>query len=130
VNFWCSDPRLAQCRRIYLNRVALDARIGAHDFEQHAAQRLVISVDVFVPLALSTPRHDRLSEVVDYDFVRSVIRRRVDQGHINLQETLIDDLARMLLEHPAAVAVRVASEKPDVYDDVEAVGIEVFKFKA
>ena len=129
MNFWWSDPRLAQCRRIYLNRVALDARIGAHDFEQRGAQRLVISVDVFVPLALSTPRHDRLSEVVDYDFVRSIIRRRVDQGHVNLQETLIDDLARMLLEHPAAVAVRVASEKPDVYDDVEAVGIEVFKFK-
>jgi hypothetical protein len=25
--------------------------------------------------------------------------------------------------------VRVASEKPDVYEDVEAVGIEVFRFK-
>jgi len=30
----------------------------------------VINVDVFVPLAMSTPRHDRISEVLDYDFVR------------------------------------------------------------
>jgi len=26
-------------------------------------------------------------------------------------------------------AVRVSSEKPDVYDDVDAVGIEIMRFK-
>jgi dihydroneopterin aldolase len=130
VNFWWSDPRLVQCRRIFLREVLLNARIGVHDFEHQGAQRLVISVDLFVPLALSTPQRDKLNEVVDYDFVRSTIRTRLEQGHINLQETLVDDLARLLLEHPAAVAVRVSSEKPDVYADVAAVGIEVFKFKA
>ena len=45
------------------------------------------------------------------------------------QETLVDDIARTLLAHPLVVAVRVASEKPDIYEDVEAVGIEVFHFK-
>jgi dihydroneopterin aldolase len=35
----------------------------------------------------------------------------------------------MLLAHPAVRAVRVSSEKPDIYPDVEAVGIEVFRFK-
>ncbi len=126
---WLLDPRLAQCRRLFLREVLLDANIGIHDFERAGAQRLVINVDVFVPLAVSTPRHDRISEVLDYDFVRLAIRHRVEQGHINLQETLIDDIARALLAHPAVRAVRVASEKPDVYDDVEAVGIEIFHFK-
>jgi dihydroneopterin aldolase len=82
-----------------------------------------------VPLALSTPRHDRIHEVVDYDFIRVTIRNRIDQGHINLQETLVDDIARTLLAHPAVRAVRVASEKPDVYADVDAVGVEVLRFK-
>ncbi len=126
---WWSDPRLAQCRRIFLREVLLDANIGIHAFEKTGAQRLVISVDMFVPLALSTPQHDKISEVVDYDFVRSTIRHRIEQGHINLQETLVDDLVRALLAHPAVTAVRVSSEKPDVYADVEAVGIEVFRFK-
>ena len=67
--------------------------------------------------------------MLDYDFVRMTIRRRIEQGHINLQETLVDDIARSLLAHPGVAAVRVASEKPDVYEDVEAVGIEVFHFK-
>jgi len=67
--------------------------------------------------------------VLDYDFVRTTIRRRIEQGHINLQETLVDDIAQALLAHPGVAAVRVASEKPDVYEDVEAVGVEVFHFK-
>jgi dihydroneopterin aldolase len=129
VSVWLLDPRLAACRRIFLREVLLDANIGIHDFERAGSQRLVINVDVFVPLAVSTPRHDRISEVLDYDFVRLTIRRRIEQGHINLQETLIDDIARSLLAHPSVAAVRVASEKPDVYDDVEAVGVEIFRFK-
>ena len=126
---WLLDPRLAQCRRIFLREVLLDANIGIHAHEQIRAQRLAINVDMFVPLALSTPSHDKINEVIDYDFVRQTIRHRIEQGHINLQETLVDDIVRSLLAHPAAVAVRVSSEKPDIYEDVEAVGVEVFRFK-
>jgi len=126
---WLLDPRLAKCRRIFLREVLLDANIGIHDFARAGSQRLVINVDVFVPLAVSTPRHDRISEVLDYDFVRQTIRQRIALGHINLQETLVDDIAQALLAHPGVLAARVASEKPDVYEDVEAVGVEVFRIK-
>ena len=123
------DPRLADCRRIFVREVVMDARIGIHPAERAAPQRVVLNVDMFVPLALSTPTQDRIHEVIDYDFVRTTIRHRIDAGHVNLQETLVDDIARALLANPAVRAVRVASEKPDVYEDVEAVGIEVFLFK-
>lgn len=126
---WLLDPRLAHCRRIFLREVVLDANIGIHAFERADAQRLVINVDLFVPYAVSTPKHDKIHEVIDYDFVRTTVRRRIAQGHINLQETLVDDIARSLLAHPGVHAVRVASEKPDVYEDVEAVGVEVFHVK-
>jgi dihydroneopterin aldolase len=124
------DPRLAACRRIFLRNYVVDANIGIHEHEKRGAQRLALNVDLYVALSMSTPRHDRLHEVVDYDFVRLTIKHRIEQGHINLQETLIDDLARAMLAHPAVRAVRVSSEKPDVYDDVDAVGIEVFHFKS
>ena len=127
---WLLDPRLARCRRIFLREVLLDANIGIHAHERAGSQRLVINVDLFVPLEKTTPRHDKITEVLDYDFVRETIQQRIRQGHINLQETLVDDIARALLAHPAVAAVRVSSEKPDIYEDVEAVGIEVFHFKA
>ena len=123
------DPRLAACRRIFLRNYVVDANIGIHEHEKRGAQRLALNVDLYVALSMSTPRHDKLHEVVDYDFVRLTIKHRIEQGHINLQETLVDDLARAMLAHPAVRAVRVSSEKPDVYDDVDAVGVEVFQFK-
>lgn len=126
---WLLDPRLGKCRRIFLREIVLDANIGIHASERAGSQKLVVSVDVFVPLAASTPRHDKIHEVVDYDFVRTTIRNRIEQGHINLQETLVDDVARSLLARPGVLAVRVSSEKPDVYQDVEAVGVEVLLFK-
>jgi 7,8-dihydroneopterin aldolase/epimerase/oxygenase len=124
-----TDPRLADCRRLFLRNYVVDANIGIHAFEKAGAQRLALNVDLYVPLALSTPRHDRIHEVVDYDFIRVTIRHRLEQGHINLQEALVDDVARSLLAHPAVRAVRVSSEKPDVYSDVDAVGVEVLHFK-
>ena len=123
------DPRLADCRLLFLRNYVVDANIGIHAFEKAGAQRLALNVDLYIPLALSTPRHDRIHEVIDYYFIRLTIRHRLEQGHINLQETLVDDIARSLLAHPAVRAVRVASEKPDVYADVDAVGVEVLQFK-
>ena len=119
-----------ECRRIFLRNHTVPVRIGAHDFEKTQAQRVVFNVELFVPYALSTPQADDLAEVVDYDFVRELIAARIAQGHVELQETLCDDLAAQLLAHPRVQAVRLSSNKPDVYPDCEAVGVEVFRMKA
>lgn len=122
-------PRLAHCRRIFLRDFEVELSIGWHGSEKEARQRIHLNVDLFVPLAATTPRRDHLSEVLDYDFIRATIAARAARGHIHLQETLVDDVARELLAHPAVLAVRVSSEKPDVYPDCRSVGIEVFHMK-
>lgn len=124
-----SNPSLMDCRRLYLRDYEVWINIGVHDFEKKGEQRVVINVDLYVPLAESTPQHDRLSEVVDYDFIRRTIAARVSQGHIHLQETLADDVLRAMLAHPKVRAARVSTEKPDVYPDCDAVGCEVFGLK-
>jgi dihydroneopterin aldolase len=124
-----AHPRLADCRRLFLRNYEVHINIGVHDFEKRGEQRVVINVDLFVPLAESTPHADRLHEVVDYDFMRATVAERVGRGHIHLQETLCDDLASALLANPQVRAVRVSTEKPDVYPDCDAVGVEVFRIK-
>jgi 7,8-dihydroneopterin aldolase/epimerase/oxygenase len=86
-------------------------------------------VDLYIPLALSTPKDDELDEVVDYDFIRRSIAERVARGHIHLQETLCDDVLALMLAHPKVRAARVSTEKPDVYADCASVGCEVFGLK-
>jgi dihydroneopterin aldolase len=127
------DPLSAlslSCRRLFLRNHEVQVRIGAHDFERHGPQRIVFNVELFVPYSASSPREDLLSEVVDYDFVREVIARRVARGHIVLQETLCDDLMDELIAHPGVQAVRLSSCKPDVYPDCEAIGVEIVRIKA
>ena len=122
-------PRLAGCRRLFLRAHAVWLDIGVHDFEKRARQRVVFNVDLYVPLARSTPRADALHEVVDYDFIRERIAALAGRGHVQLQETLADDVLAAMLAHPDVKAARVSTEKPDVYPDCEAVGVEVFGIK-
>ena len=124
-----THPRLADCRRLFLRDYEVWINIGVHDFEKKGEQRVVINVELYVPLELSTPKHDELDEVVDYDFIRRTITERVSHGHIHLQETLADDVLAKMLEHPRVRAARVSTEKPDVYPDCDAVGVEVFRMK-
>ncbi len=122
-------PRLADCRRLFLRNYEVFINIGVHEFEKRGEQRVVINVELFVPLAQTTPTEDKLHEVLDYDFMRATIAARVGRGHIHLQETLCDDIAAAMLEHPSVRAVSVSTEKPDVYPDCDAVGVEVFRIK-
>ena len=123
------DPLLLTCRRVFLRNYEVWINIGVHDFEKRAEQRVIINVDLYVPLAVSTPRSDELDEVVDYDFIRRTVAARLSKGHIHLQETLCDDILTQVLTHPKVHAARVSTAKPDVYPDCDAVGVEVFRSK-
>jgi dihydroneopterin aldolase len=124
-----SNPSLMDCRRLFLHDYEVRINIGVHEFEKKGEQRVLINVDLYIPLAMSTPKADKLDEVVDYDFMRRTIAHRVQQGHIHLQETLCDDVLALMLAHPRVRAARVSTAKPDVYPDCEAVGCEVFGIK-
>ena len=122
-------PALQHCRRLFLRNYAAAVSIGVYDHEKTAKQRVLINIDVFIPLDASTPQQDQLEEVVDYDFMRETVAQRIARGHIQLQETLCDDIATTLLAHPKVKAVRISSEKCDAYDNCDSVGVEIVRFK-
>jgi dihydroneopterin aldolase len=122
-------PALSDCRRVFLRNFQVMSNIGVHDFEKRGEQRVLFNVELYVPLADSTPKEDELHEVLDYDFIRHTIEQRLAQGHTQLQETLCDDIARNLLAHPKVRAVQLSTQKPDVYPDCDSVGVEVLAFK-
>lgn len=122
-------PSLSDCRRLFLRNYEVMINIGVYEFEKKGEQRILVNVDLYIPLAVSTPSQDHLEEVVDYDFIRDTIAKRMAQGHIHLQETLCDDVVKAMLQHPRVRAACVSTMKPDVYPDCEGVGVEVFRIK-
>jgi dihydroneopterin aldolase len=124
-----SHPALVDCRRLFLSDYEIYINIGVHDFEKKAEQRVILNVDLYIPLNMNTPSKDSLEEVVDYDFMRETIKELSSQGHIQLQETFCDDIVAAMLRHPKVFAARVSTAKPDVYPDCHSVGVEVFRMK-
>ena len=44
------------CRRLFLRDYEVFINIGVHAFEKTKEQRVLINIDLYVPLALSTPK--------------------------------------------------------------------------
>lgn len=117
------------CRKIFLKNYILPVYIGVHEFEKIAPQRIIINVELYVLLEKTTPSTDQIHEVLDYDFIRETLKKIVEKGHIQLQESLCDQLMNELLNNPLVCAAKISSEKPDVYPDCDSVGIEIFRIK-
>ncbi len=114
----------AHSRRIFLRNFETRISIGVHDFEKQAKQRVVINVDLYLEPGGRIQR-DHISETVDYDFLHREIAALADSGHFHLQETFCERILAICLARPGVMAARVASEKPDVYPDCDAVGFEI-----
>jgi dihydroneopterin aldolase len=66
--------------------------------------------------------------IFSYDLVLDAIRILLDRGHIDLIETLANELADRLLHHASVVRVTVRVEKLDIVTG--AVGVEIRRERA
>ena len=120
--------KLGRTRRIFLRNFETRISMGIHESEKKARQRVMINVDLYLEPDARIER-DHISETVDYDFLRREIGVLADSGHFHLQETFCERILAICLARPGVVAVRVSSEKPDVYPDCESIGFEIFGVK-
>jgi 7,8-dihydroneopterin aldolase/epimerase/oxygenase len=120
--------KLGRSRRIFLKNFETRISMGIHDFEKKTRQRIMVNVDLFLEPEARIER-DHISETVDYDFLRREIAVLAESGHFHLQETFCEKILATCLAKPGVVAVRVSSEKLDVYPDCESIGFEIFRAK-
>lgn len=113
-------------RRIILRNVQVEAKVGLHPWEMHPERpaRLIVNVEIFVPLA-----GENTATFVDYDPIREALRTWPQRPHTKLLETLVDELAELCLLHPHAAACRVSVMKPDIFNEAEGVGVEVYRVR-
>ncbi len=100
---------------IRLEGLELQMGLGIHPEERAATQRVL--VDVTMACTYPQAPEDRIDAVVDYDFLRTEIRRVATSRHFALQEVLCDAIAALALADPRVARVTVRSTKPDIYPD-------------
>lgn len=109
--------------KVLIRDLVLSTRIGVHQHERIADQRVRINLEAVVRPQQAVD--DDLDNVVCYGELVTGIRHVVGSGHTNLAETLAERIAAMALEFGQVVSVKVRVEKLDVFPEAESVGIEV-----
>ncbi|HMA50666.1 MAG TPA: dihydroneopterin aldolase [Magnetospirillaceae bacterium] len=112
-------------RHVFVRDLMLDAHIGVHSHEKLGAQRIRVNVDLAVFEKDVDGIGDQLANVVCYEEVVSGIRGLVAEGHVNLVETLAEQIAALCLEDRRVRVARVRVEKLDVFADATSVGVEI-----
>ena len=119
-----ADARNA-LRHVFVRDLMLDAQIGVHSHEKDGPQRIRVNVDLAVLEKDVDGIGDQLANVVCYEEVVSGIRALVAEGHVNLVETLAEQIAALCLEDRRVRVARVRVEKLDVFADATSVGVEI-----
>jgi len=113
--------------RILVRDLMLNARIGLHQHERIAGQRIRVNLDLAV--VDSGPVDDDYDKVVCYGELVTGVRHVVGAGHVNLVETLAERIATMCLSDLRVLSARVRVEKLDVFPEAESVGVEIERFR-
>jgi dihydroneopterin aldolase len=128
---WQTAAKLARSEakildRVFMHDLVLDVEIGVYTHEKGVTQRVRFSVDVDVlPPAVAVD--DDIGRAFDYDTIIKGIKQIVARGHLNLVETLAEEVAAHCLAHPRAASVKVTIEKLD--KEPGAVGVEIVRSK-
>lgn len=118
--------KIAGPRQVFIRDLILPCNIGVHRHEKGAPQRIRINLDLTVRDG-DGPINDSLDKVVCYEDIAKGTRAIVNDGHINLVETLAERLASFCLKDIRVETVRVRVEKLDVFPDVASVGTEIVR---
>ena len=116
-------------RHVFVRDLVVACLIGVHPHEQGTPQTVRINLDLAVREGTG-PVGDVLANVVDYEALVAGIDALVGRGHVNLVETLAEDIADMCLADGRVRSARVRVEKLDVFDNAESVGVEIERYNS
>ncbi|MCB9995700.1 MAG: dihydroneopterin aldolase [Rhodospirillales bacterium] len=121
-------PAEGSYTKIIVKNLRLNMFIGVHDHEHDKEQAVIVSVELTVD---DNPewKKDSIDAVLNYESIVSGIKFIAKRGHINLLETYAGYIADFCLKEPQVRDVMVLVEKPDIFDFVDAMAVELYRIK-
>jgi 7,8-dihydroneopterin aldolase/epimerase/oxygenase len=121
-------PRLKpRSAKIVLEGLEVTVDIGFHEFEIGSPQRMLVAIEVWLEKVPPADCDDP-AFAWNYDHLREQVEELAKARRYNLQETFAHAIYERVAAMRGVRALRVAINKPDVYRDARAVGVELASF--
>ena len=114
--------------QVLIEGLVLPAFIGVFEHEYGTSQS--VRFDVMVDIAPLGPEGEHQTHnIVRYDHIVADIKEILAKGHIDLVETLAEDVASTCLSYDRAEQVCVTVAKLSAFTEAEAVGVRITRRK-
>lgn len=108
--------------KVYIKGLQLYTLIGVYDFEREAKQRVILDIELDANLQ-KAGHSDNVADTLDYGKIAQRLADIADTSSYHLLEALAEHMASVLLNEFDTQSVSLTINKPDILDNVSAVGI-------
>lgn len=115
--------------KVYISQLHVETIIGVYDFEKETKQSLYFDVEMLTDIRAAA-QSDDINLTVDYAKVSEEIIAHTTAKPVELLETLLEQLASMILSNFNVQQVTIKVSKPAAVPAAQTVGVEITRDKA
>ena len=113
-------------KKILINELILDLKLGYYDFEKEKAQKVKFSLEI--DYQDKKPSNDKdLRSIVNYATIVKLIKRLIKKKHYNFLETLAEAVFNELFKDKRIGKIMLKIEKMEILKECSSVGIQITK---
>ena len=114
--------------KVYISQLHVETIIGVYDFEKESKQSLYFDVEMLTDIRAAA-QSDDINLAVDYAKVSEDIINHTTSKPLELLETLVEQLAELILEKYNVSQIIVKVSKPAAVPAAKTVGVEITRTK-
>ena len=113
-------------KKIIINELILDLKLGYYDFEKEKYQKVKFSLEI--DYEDKKPTNDKdIKSIVNYGQIVKLIRKLTKNKHYNFLETLAENVFDVLFKDKRIGKIMLKIEKLEILKDCSSVGIQITK---
>ena len=113
-------------KKILINELILDLKLGYYNFEKEKPQKVKFSLEI--DYEDKKPTNDKdIKSIVNYGQVVKLIRKLTKSKYYNFLETLAEDTFDVLFKDKRIGKIMLKIEKLEILKDCSSVGIQITK---
>ena len=113
-------------KKILINELTLDLKLGYYDFEKEKTQKVKFSLEIYYEDRKPTNDKD-IKSIVNYGQVVKLITKLAKKKHYNFLETLAEDVFDVLFKDKRIGKIMLQIEKLEIIKECASVGIQITK---